>query len=204
MHETIRPVTSHDIDAVVGLSLLAWAVVLAVYAIRPDFLAVWLEECQDPSSAGLNGQHRRPRAGSACSAPPSGCRGRMRCASASWAASGASARTTASSSASATCGAFRGNTWRTSTETGRTKVWRNAYPRRRQHRSRAWRRAARCARSRSSVASITPMHEQRNATGIDFSASTAVRNLTQPYLTPLRVGEGDRSGRCRPRRQPGR
>ena len=34
--------------------------VLAVYSIRPDFLAVWLEECQDLSSEGLNGQHRSP------------------------------------------------------------------------------------------------------------------------------------------------
>ncbi len=32
--------------------------VLAVYSIEPDFLAVWLEECQDLSSDGLNGQHR--------------------------------------------------------------------------------------------------------------------------------------------------
>jgi hypothetical protein len=30
---------------------------LAVYAIRPDFLAVWLEEFQDLSSDGVNGQH---------------------------------------------------------------------------------------------------------------------------------------------------
>ncbi len=31
--------------------------VLAAYSIRPDFLAVWLEECQNPSADGVNGQH---------------------------------------------------------------------------------------------------------------------------------------------------
>ncbi len=97
---------------------------------------------------------------------------RTRRASGSRAACGGNASIVSSSRAGRACDAFSVSMSCTSTATGRTRAWRDRFPKQPRQRHCAASGAAGCAPPRSRVASITPMREPRNARWIGLSATT--------------------------------